>query len=95
MKKNALISKGKADSHTDSTVQDIIDRNAELERVLRLVRHDLLLRAEVDDDGVKVVDLGSSVWNSLNGALSLSNRAWVPDFDIIAMSLYHVPPNVK
>tara|TARA_B110000902_G_scaffold142841_1_gene164810 strand:+ start:74 stop:373 length:300 start_codon:yes stop_codon:yes gene_type:complete len=27
--------------------------------------------------------------------LPKSNKAWVPDFDIMAMSLYHVPPNVK
>jgi hypothetical protein len=67
-----LISKGKNNSHADSTARDLINRNSELERVLKLVHYDLLLRAEEDSDGVKVVDVGSSVWASLKGAIGLA-----------------------
>tara|TARA_R110000737_G_scaffold321907_1_gene334072 strand:- start:24 stop:818 length:795 start_codon:yes stop_codon:yes gene_type:complete len=67
-----LISKGKNNSHADSTARELIDRNAELERVIKLVHYDLLLRAEEDSDGVKVVDVGSSVWASLKGAIGLA-----------------------
>jgi stress response protein YsnF len=67
-----LISKGKNNYHADNTARELIDRNAELERVLKLVHYDLLLRAEEDSDGVKVVDVGSSVWASLKGAIGLA-----------------------
>jgi hypothetical protein len=69
---NALISKGKTNSHAVSIARGLIDRNSELERVLKLVHYDLLLRAEEDSDGVKVVDVGSSVWASLKGAIGLA-----------------------
>jgi predicted nuclease with TOPRIM domain len=41
-------------------------RIAELEEVINLVHKDLLLRAEVDDSGCKVVDLSSSIWIKLS-----------------------------
>ena len=41
----------------------------ELEKVLRLVRKDLLMRAEEDSDGCTVVDLSSFIWAKLNEVL--------------------------
>jgi hypothetical protein len=42
---------------------------AELEKVLALVKKDLLMRAEEDSNGCKVVDLSSSIWIKLTEAL--------------------------
>ena len=42
---------------------------AELEEVLTLVKKDLLMRAEEDSNGCKVVDLSSSIWINLTEAL--------------------------
>tara|TARA_R110000737_G_scaffold179380_1_gene203487 strand:+ start:253 stop:468 length:216 start_codon:yes stop_codon:yes gene_type:complete len=44
-------------------------RIAELECLLNRVSKDLLMRAEVDSDGFKVVDLSSSIWIALKEAL--------------------------
>jgi hypothetical protein len=48
-----------------------IKRIAELEEVINLVHKDLLLRAELDSDGCKVVDLSSSIW------IKLSSSIWI------------------
>ena len=48
---------------------DLLDRIAELEKVLALVKKDLLMRAEEDSNGCKVVDLSSSIWIKLTEAL--------------------------
>ena len=45
------------------------ERIAELEEVLKLVRKDLLMRAEEESDGCKVVDLSSFIWTRLNEVL--------------------------
>ena len=45
------------------------ERIAELEKVLALVKKDLLMRAEEDSNGCKVVDLSSSIWIKLTEAL--------------------------
>ena len=42
---------------------------AELESLLKRVSQDLLMRAELDSDGFKVVDLSSSVWMQVKKAL--------------------------
>ena len=47
----------------------LLDRIAELEKVLALVKKDLLMRAEEDSNGCKVVDLSSSIWIKLTEAL--------------------------
>ena len=44
-------------------------RIAELESLLKRVSKDLLMRAELDSDGFKVVDLSSSIWINLKEAL--------------------------
>ena len=46
-----------------------IKRIAELESILALVKKDLLMRAEEDSEGFKVVDLSSSIWIKLKEAL--------------------------
>ena len=46
-----------------------IKRIVELEKVLELVKKDLLMRAEEDEDGIKVVDLSSSIWIKIKEAL--------------------------
>ena len=46
-----------------------IRKIAELEEALKAVKKDLLIRAEEDSDGCKVVSLGSSVWIQLKEAL--------------------------
>jgi hypothetical protein len=43
-----------------------------MEQILALVKKDLLMRAEEDSDGCKVVDLSSSIWIKLNEALKES-----------------------
>jgi hypothetical protein len=43
-----------------------------MEQILALVKKDLLMRAEEDSDGCKVVDLSSSIWIKLNEALEES-----------------------
>jgi hypothetical protein len=47
----------------------LVQRVAELEKVLVLVHKDLLMRAEEDSQGYKVVDLSHSVWIQLKEAL--------------------------
>tara|TARA_R110000796_G_scaffold192343_1_gene309039 strand:+ start:338 stop:553 length:216 start_codon:yes stop_codon:yes gene_type:complete len=42
---------------------------AELEKALKAVKKDLLMRAEEDSDGCKVVELSWSVWLQLKEAL--------------------------
>ena len=42
---------------------------AELENLLKRISHDLLMRAELDGDGFKVVDLSSSIWINLKDLL--------------------------
>ena len=42
---------------------------AELEKTLRLTHKDLLMRAEEDSHGCKVVDLSSFVWDRVKEAL--------------------------
>ena len=53
----------------DLAIQYRADKIAELEKVLTLVKKDLLMRAEEDSDGCKVVDLSSSIWIKLKEAL--------------------------
>jgi hypothetical protein len=50
-------------------VDDERSRVAELELILNKVSRDLLMRAEVDSDGCKVVDLSSSIWIKLKELL--------------------------
>jgi hypothetical protein len=38
-------------------------------KIVALVKKDLLMRAEEDSDGCKVVDLSSSIWLKLNEVL--------------------------
>tara|TARA_R110002153_G_scaffold162174_1_gene314651 strand:+ start:593 stop:802 length:210 start_codon:yes stop_codon:yes gene_type:complete len=52
-----------------STITALNERIAELEKVLALVKKDLLMRAEEDSNGCKVVDLSSSIWIKLTEAL--------------------------
>ena len=47
----------------------LVQRVAELEKELVLVHKDLLMRAEEDSQGYKVVDLSHSVWIQLKEAL--------------------------
>jgi hypothetical protein len=42
---------------------------AELEYVLKCVKKDLLIRAEEDSDGFKIVNLSSSLWITLNDVI--------------------------
>jgi hypothetical protein len=42
---------------------------AELDSLLKRVSQDLLMRAELDSDGFKVVDLSSSLWMQVKKAL--------------------------
>ena len=44
-------------------------RITELESLLKRVSQDLLMRAELDSDGFKVVDLSSSIWINLKEAI--------------------------
>ena len=44
-------------------------RIAELKEVLKLAREDLLMRAEEDSNGLKVVGISSSIWTQLNEEL--------------------------
>ena len=46
-----------------------IKRIVELEKLLKLIKKDLLMRAEEDEDGIKVVDLSSSIWIKIKEAL--------------------------
>jgi hypothetical protein len=46
-----------------------IRRIIELEDLLKLIKKDLLMRADEDDDGTKVVDISSSIWIKLNSIL--------------------------
>lgn len=46
-----------------------IRRIIELEDLLKLIKKDLLMRANEDDDGTKVVDLSSSIWIKINSLL--------------------------
>ena len=41
----------------------------ELEYVLKWVKKDLLIRAEEDSDGFKIVNLSSSLWITLNDVI--------------------------
>jgi hypothetical protein len=41
-----------------------------LESLLNLVHKDLLMRAEEDHDGYKVVDLSSSIWMQINEVIN-------------------------
>ena len=52
-----------------SLVIEMVKRIVELEKVLELVKKDLLMRAEEDEDGIKVVDLSSSIWIKIKEAL--------------------------
>jgi hypothetical protein len=56
-------------SRSDTIIEYSI-KIAELEEVLTLVKKDLLMRAEEDSDGYKVVDLSSSIWIKLKEALN-------------------------
>ena len=60
---------GKVRHELDKQVRSSGDRIAELEEVLTLVKKDLLMRAEEDSDGCKVVDLSSSIWIKLKEEL--------------------------
>ena len=51
------------------TIIEYSNKIAELEEVLTLVKKDLLMRAEEDSNGCKVVDLSSSIWINLTEAL--------------------------
>ena len=57
------------DKANASIISEQRERIAELEEVLTLVKKDLLMRAEEDSDGCKVVDLSSSIWIKLKEAL--------------------------
>jgi hypothetical protein len=57
-----VVSISKELDHTKSRV-------SELELILNKVSRDLLMRAELDSDGCKVVDLSSSIWIKLNELL--------------------------
>ena len=52
-----------------SRIDFMNNKIAELEKVLALVKKDLLMRAEEDSNGCKVVDLSSSIWIKLTEAL--------------------------
>ena len=54
-------------AHDEIVNQD--KRIAELEKTLKVVKKDLLMRAEEDSEGCKVVELSSSVWIQLKEAL--------------------------
>jgi hypothetical protein len=47
--------------------------NAELKKLLSLVKKDLLMRAEEDSDGCKVVNLSSFIWIKLKETLKAGN----------------------
>jgi hypothetical protein len=47
--------------------------NAEFKKLLSLVKKDLLMRAEEDSDGCKVVNLSSFIWIKLKEALKAGN----------------------
>ena len=49
-------------------------RIAELENVLKEVKKDLLMRAEQDSDGFKVVNISSSLWITLNDEIKGQNK---------------------
>ena len=46
----------------------------ELEYVLKWVKKDLLIRAEEDNDGFKVVNLSSSLWITLNDVIKEQDK---------------------
>ena len=51
---------------------DLKENEAELQRckdAMESMRKDLLMRADVDDSGVKVVACGATVWRKFNAAL--------------------------
>jgi hypothetical protein len=58
-------------SHRQPLIRSLSDikRIVELELILDKVRSDLLMRAEVDSDGYKVVNLSSSIWINLKEAI--------------------------
>ena len=54
-----------------SIIESKNERIAELEKALKAVKKDLLMRAEEDSEGCKVVELSSSVWIQLKEALKV------------------------
>jgi hypothetical protein len=52
-----------------STRKYLEDKTAKLENLLKRIGQDLLMRAEVDSDGFKVVELSSSIWMKLKDVL--------------------------
>tara|TARA_R110000822_G_scaffold113715_1_gene244968 strand:+ start:200 stop:478 length:279 start_codon:yes stop_codon:yes gene_type:complete len=58
-------------SHRMPLIRSLADikRIVELEKLLKLIKKDLLMRAEEDEDGIKVVDLSSSIWIKIKEAL--------------------------
>ena len=63
------MSKQKMTSIPQAHVDNLYKRIAELEKTLKAVKKDLLMRAEEDSEGCKVVELSSSVWVQLKEAL--------------------------
>jgi hypothetical protein len=60
----------------DKAIEVIVElrkANAELEKLLSLVKKDLLMRAEEDSDGCKVVNLSSFIWIKLKETLKAGN----------------------
>jgi hypothetical protein len=51
-------------------VKNLQEENEELKAVLKLLYKDLLMRAETEEDGCKVVPVGSSVWIKLKEAIN-------------------------
>ena len=45
-------------------VVELVDRIKELEKSCGRIRDDLLMRADIDDDGTRAVNVSSSVWNN-------------------------------
>jgi hypothetical protein len=70
MTQDFIYSYQNVDSESIEDIHSLADirRIAELEKVLNLTHKYLLLRAEVDSDGCKVVDLSSSIWIKLSKA---------------------------
>jgi hypothetical protein len=69
-------------SHRQPVIRSVADikelvelRNekAELKKLLSLVKKDLLMRAEEDSDGCKVVNLSSFIWIKLKETLKAGN----------------------
>ena len=54
--------------------KNLLERVKELESVLQYVHKDLLLRADTDDNGNKVVSVGFSCWLSICKALKIKDK---------------------